>query len=70
MAPRGAEGRGLLMDLRRRLAAALMAAAAHLEAASVPATATQLEMDTALLASMRLTLSQLLELPPVADTPT
>lgn len=69
MASRSTEGGGLLPDPRRRAAAAAVAAAAQLEVASATAAAAQLQVDATPLTRVRQTLRELLELPPVEDTP-
>lgn len=69
MVSRGAKAGGLMAGLRRRAAAAAAAAAAQLEVASATAAAAQLQVDAAPLPHMRQTLRELLEFPPVEDTP-
>lgn len=67
--PSAQERRGWLADRRRRAAEAVKAAAAQIKVACATATAAQLEVDTTLLGGTRQTMRELLERPPVEDTP-
>lgn len=69
MAPLAADRGGFLADLRRQAVKAVVAAAAQLEVASASATAAQLEVHTAVQGGVKQMPHEVLDLPPVEDTP-